>query len=143
MIEIIGNNIQIKQATSKGYIEIPLEDNGAYIADLSFPKSKTRRGRVENNGKTCPTITTTGGLHVMENLKHKVKIRKLTPEECFILMGMTPEDCQKCRDVGLSDSALYKAAGNGLISQCVQLIMEHVYKTQYDENFKCYDENFC
>ena len=81
----------------------------------------------------------------MEELKefmNRVKIRKLTPEECFILMGMTPEDCQRCRDVGLSNSALYKASGNGLISQCVMLIMQHLYKALNDENYQCYDENF-
>ena len=78
----------------------------------------------------------------LREIINRVKIRKLMPEECFILMGLTPEDCQKCRDIGLSNSALYKAAGNGLICQCVMLIMEHLYKAQNDENYVCYDENF-
>ena len=73
---------------------------------------------------------------------NRVRIRKLTPEEAFALQGMTPEDCQKCRDVGLSNSSLYKIAGNGLICQCVSLIMEHLFKALYNENYVCYDENF-
>lgn len=122
------------------------------VADLSYPTSKTRRGRVEDGGQICPTITTTGGLYVFEeeteNLETKeefmkrVKIRKLLPEETFILQGMTVEDCQKCRDIGLSDSALYKVTGNGLISNCVALIAEHLYKAFENENYVCYDENF-
>ena len=82
---------------------------------------------------------------MIEKLKEfikRVRIRKLTPEECFLLQGLTVEDCQKCRDVGLSNTALYKAAGNGLITNCVALIMEHIYKALYDENYICFDENF-
>lgn len=117
----------------------------AWIVDLSYPNSKTRRGRVQGDGQISPTLTTEGGLYVIEKLREfmkRIRIRKLTPEECFRLMGLTVEDCQKCRDVGLSNTALYKAAGNGLITNCVALIMEHLYKAVYDEEYKCYDENF-
>ena len=51
--------IRIKQATTQGWIEM----DGGGVADLSFPTSKTRRGRVEERGQICPTITTTGGLY--------------------------------------------------------------------------------
>lgn len=112
---------------------------------MSYPNSKTRRGRVQGDGQISPTLTTEGGLYVIEKLREfmkRIRIRKLLPEECFKLMGLTVEDCQKCRDVGLSNTALYKAAGNGLICNCVTLIMEHLYKAIYDEGYKCYDENF-
>lgn len=46
-----------------------------------------------------------------EEFMKKLRIRKLLPEECFILMGMTEEDCIKCREVGVSNSQLYKQAG--------------------------------
>lgn len=143
MIEISGKTIKIKQATRLGYIEIPIGE--ASVADFSYPKSKLRRGRVQGEGQISPTITTTGGLYVIEKLKefiNRVRIRKLLPEECFILMGFTVDDCQKCRDIGLSNSALYKAAGNGLICQCVMLICEHLFKALYNEKYRCYDENF-
>ena len=45
--------IRIKQATKDGYIEVA--DGG--IVDLSYPNSKTRRGRVQGGGMLCPTIT--------------------------------------------------------------------------------------
>lgn len=44
--------VKIKQATSQGYIEC--EVGG--VADLSFPDSKTRRGRVQENGQVSPTL---------------------------------------------------------------------------------------
>ena len=65
MIQIMDDTIKIKNATSLGYIEIPL-GNGVSIADFSFPNSKTRRGRVEQGGQISPTLTTTGGLYVIE-----------------------------------------------------------------------------
>lgn len=52
-VPMIPETVRIKQATSQGYIEC--EVGG--VADFSYPDSKTRRGRVQDNGKTCPTLT--------------------------------------------------------------------------------------
>lgn len=132
--------IKIKQATKLGYIE--MAPGG--VVDLSFPKSKTRRGRCEEDGSISPTITTTGGLYKMDYNKEefikKLRIRKLVPEECFVLMGLTAKDCVKCRELGVSNSQLYKQAGNGLVSNCVQYIMEHLYKATEDSNYITTDE---
>lgn len=82
------------------------------------------------------------------NNKMKVRIRKLAPKECFRLMGAKDEDFDKVKAIGVSDSQLYKIAGNGLIGGkdrtegCVSLLMQHLYKAQYNNTFKCYDENF-
>ena len=51
-----------------------------------------------------------------EEMVKRLKIRKLTADECFILMGATVEDCQKCKDAGVSNSQLYKQAGKQNIS---------------------------
>ena len=48
-----NNRVMIKQATKQGYIEC--EVGG--VADFSYPDSETRRGRVQDNGNTCPTLT--------------------------------------------------------------------------------------
>lgn len=66
-------------------------------------------------------------------------VRKLMPEECFVLMGMTEEDCKKCRALGISDTQLYKQAGNGLVTNHVQFIVEHMYKVFHPE-YKTTDE---
>ena len=44
--------VLISQATKQGYIECNIPG----VADLSFPDSKTRRGRVQDNGEICPTL---------------------------------------------------------------------------------------
>ena len=81
--------IGIKQATKKGYIECELPG----CADLSFPNSQYRRGRVQGNGQIVPTLTAAeGGIRYIESI---YRIRKLTPRECFKLMGFTFEDWDK------------------------------------------------
>lgn len=45
----------IKQATKNGVIKCIVGG----VADLSYPASKTRRGRVQEHGTICPTITAT------------------------------------------------------------------------------------
>lgn len=55
----------------------------------------------------------------MEN----VRIRKLTPKECWRLMGFTDEDFNKAKEVN-SDSQLYKQAGNSIVVQ----VLENIFK---------------
>lgn len=46
--------VWIRQATKEGWIPCILGG----VVDLSYPNSKTRRGRVQENGTIAPTITT-------------------------------------------------------------------------------------
>lgn len=45
----------------------------------------------------------------------KLRIRKLTPLECWRLMGIDDEDFEKAQASGVSNSQLYKQAGNGIV----------------------------
>lgn len=100
-----GNKIAIRQATKKGYIECELGG----VADLSYPESKTRRGRVQENDQICPTITATEtGVCRIES---PIRIRKLTPKECFRLMGFSDKNFEAAEKM-VSNSQLYKQAEN-------------------------------
>lgn len=62
----VDGTLCVKQATKKGYIELDFID-GVGVCDLSYPSSKTRRGRVQEGGKICPTITAeSSGIVVIE-----------------------------------------------------------------------------
>ena len=74
--------------------------------------------------------------------KTELGIRKLTPRECWKLMGLTFEDCDKAREIGVADTHLYKQAGNGIITNCCALLAEHLYKAQYDNTYICTDERY-
>lgn len=75
-------------------------------------------------------------------IRENYRIRKLTPRECYRLMGLTFEDCDKAKAIGVADTHLYKQAGNGIITNCCELLAEHLYKAQYDNTYICIDENF-
>lgn len=44
--------IKIAQPTVKGYVYV--SEGGVF--DMSYPSSKTRRGRVQGGGAICPTL---------------------------------------------------------------------------------------
>ena len=77
-----------------------------------------------------------------KSIEKLYSIRKLTPNECWLLMGLEKEDCIKAANLGISNSSLYKIAGNGIVTNCIKLIAEHLYKAQYDPMYICSDENF-
>ena len=98
--------IKVKEATIKGYSEI----RAGGVLSIAFPESKTRRGRVIDNGNISPTLDT--GCEV-GRLMENMRIRKLTPKECFRLQGFPDELFDRAARV-CSDSQLYKQAGNSV-----------------------------
>lgn len=61
-----------------------------------------------------------------------IRIRKLTPTECFKLMGFTADDCVKASDGGVSNSQLYKQAGNSIVVNVLEAIFTKLGE-KYDE----------
>lgn len=102
-----NNRVMIKQATKKGYTECELGG-----ADLSFPDSSTRRGRVQECGNVCPTIMAQN--QELCRIETQYRIRKLTPRECGRLMGVSDEDIDKMAEVN-SNTQLYKQFGNSIV----------------------------
>ena len=54
---------------------------------------------------------------------NKLTVRKLTPKECWRLMGMTDEDYFKAAEV-CSESQLYKQAGNSIVVDVLEAIFD-------------------
>lgn len=98
--------VKVKEATAKGYAECKVGG----VLNVAFPDSETRRGRVIDNGKISPTLDT--GCEVGQ-LVEDMRIRKLTPKECFRLQGFPDEYFERAASV-CSDSQLYKQAGNSV-----------------------------
>src|SRR5699024_1698232 len=141
------HGIAIREATKKGYTVAEPGDS----VNISFPDSETRRGRVgkqiantlltgeeqsviidDTQGfdgtrtykNIAPTIRSQrSGLKVINNLR----IRKLTPLECWRLQGFTDEQFYKAKDSGVSNSQLYKQAGNSVTVNVIDAIVEEVF----------------
>lgn len=56
------------------------------------------------------------------------RIRKLTPRECFRLMGLYDEDIQKIIDSGVSATQQYKMAGNSIVVQVLEEIFKELFR---------------
>ena len=197
---VIEPKIAIKEATKKGYA---IAEQGDSV-NVSFPNSKTRRGRVGKqvaqtlqagevnqgvvvNSKICrrcngklepsdledyeyvcfecdenfyefetkdevksiigstqknayvgdgsisPSLTSAmgqGGGHVPMPVYSNLRIRKLTPLECWRLQGFTDEQFYKAKDSGVSNSQLYKQAGNAVTVNVVDYIVKNIIKEQ-------------
>lgn len=58
----------------------------------------------------------------------KYRIRRLTPRECWRLMDFTDEQFDKAKNAGLSNTQLYKQAGNSIVVGVVEQIMSNLYE---------------
>ena len=106
--------ILIKNANKKGYLEATDGDG----IDLLQPNSETRRGRVQK--EAIQTLDTMGG-NGKGVVLNDLKIRKLTPRECFRLMGVKDEDFDKVAK-NQSDSSLYHLAGDSIVVNVLMAI---------------------
>ena len=59
----------------------------------------------------------------------KFRIRKLTPRECFRLMGVDDKDIDKIQAAGVSNSGQYKLAGNSIVVD----VLFHIFRKMFIE----------
>lgn len=89
-------------------------------------------GNVWDQDSVSPTIMTAQGGNrqplVVDNVKWR--IRKLTPKECWRLMSFSDEDCNRASKY-VSDSSLYKQAGNSIVTSCLVAIF---YSLLFNDN---------
>jgi DNA (cytosine-5)-methyltransferase 1 len=96
---------------------------------------------LDRNGKKtdgeysfCVDTAQTGGIR--ETTENKTRIRKLTPKECWRLMGFDDEDFERAERVN-SNSQLYKQAGNSIVVDVLEYQFEIIFEQdlliqQYD-----------
>ena len=160
------HGIAIREATKQGYAVAEQGDS----VNVSYPTSKTRRGRVGKqvaqtlqDGEVNQGVVmedknirfTDDGFHTHRNDKKKssiqgthvtykegkthaltsnhvpmtlnnLRIRKLTPLECWRLQGFTDEQFYKAKESGVSNSQLYKQSGNSVTVKVVDAIVKEL-----------------
>lgn len=60
-------------------------------------------------------------------------VRKLTPKECFRLMGFADSNFMACKAVKISDTQLYKQAGNSIVVNVLMAIFGKLYDVAWEE----------
>lgn len=77
-------------------------------------------------GEIAHAITTKAGGRMDDNfVVDKGGVRKLTPKECWRLMGIKDSDYEKAAKV-MSDTQLYKQAGNTIVKDVLMQIFEQL-----------------
>lgn len=109
--------IMVRNANKKGYEEA---EDGDFI-NLQYVSSSTRRGRVGK--QVAQTICCTDEQAVVG----KMRIRKLTPIECWRLMNFDDEDFYKAQAIE-SNTQLYAQAGNSIVVNCLTAIFGQMFE---------------
>ena len=105
---------------SKKYSDF--EKENGYIPELFNPYNKKEiTDIVPTQSTQCGSTTSSATVLLKDNLR----IRKLTPKECFRLMGFDDEDFEKASQVN-SNAQLYKQAGNSIVVQVLEAIFREL-----------------
>ena len=86
----------------------------------------------DSEGLACTQKANGGGLGGCTGLyEMNYRIRKLTPQECFRLMGFSDEAFHKAEKV-CSNSQLYKQAGNSIVIPVLEAIFKELFNNEND-----------
>lgn len=135
----------------KDILEIEIDDK-YYLSEKvqkRFKQTKSDNGENSIIGTTAPEFRTIGqrdlvyskeGImgtlvatdykqpkQILETIQGDTSIRKLTPRECFRLMGLNDKDIDKIQMTKISDTQQYKLAGNSI----VVLVLEEIFKNLF------------
>lgn len=87
-----------------------------------------RQRRVYSSEGISPTTLARSDNAKIINNNVNLKIRKLTPKECWRLMGFRDECFERAKELGISDSQLYKQAGNSIVVNVLYYIFKELFK---------------
>jgi DNA (cytosine-5)-methyltransferase 1 len=106
------------------------------IGEKNWGKQWRQGDRVYDSEAVAMAITAqplgnTGGNSYLYSVKTEsnYRIRKLTPLECWRLMGFTDEDFHKAEKVN-SNTQLYKQAGNSIVKSVLMAIFKQMLNPQ-------------
>ena len=109
----------------KRYIDSDIVDEfkDGQMATTSYPNGYGHGTRVHNESVSLT-------VHERPSVKYNLRIRKLTPKECWRLMGFDDEDFEKAKDVPTSNNQLYKQAGNSIVVNVLEKIFKNLFKEE-------------
>lgn len=143
-----GNRVYDADSVAMSLMAQPVGNRGGnsylYIVDGGENMTATSvamRGRPDGSGgyKQSIEITEDPVAHAITTVTKdsmvysECKIRKLTPRECFRLMGFTDEEFDRAEAVS-SNAQLYKQAGNSIVVN----VLEHIFRAIYADDGEMY-----
>lgn len=114
------DTLQAAMGNGGGNVPIIKEEPKIEIIE-NYSSSNHDASRVVNSEGLAPTVKENHGTVTATNINYR--IRKLTPKECWRLMGFDDEDFDKAEKVN-SNTQLYKQAGNSIVVNVLEKILK-------------------
>ena len=132
------DNYVVELDKIKRFINDNYKDTGS-VTDL--PKAFQAVGDRGNHSYSVKDMSNTIPANAMSDrgqqvIEPSLRIRKLTPKECWRLMGCSDEDFHKAEQVN-SNTQLYKQAGNAIVVN----VLEAIFKQMFLKELVEADEN--
>lgn len=125
-----ADNVYDKKAISPALQTMQGGNRQPLIVDEEVNALDVYNRKMKTDG-ICGTLTATGGSTMNHCgtfcVKPHNRIRKLTPSECFKLMGFTQADVQMLSANKISNTQLYKMAGNSIVVDVLMAIFKELY----------------
>ena len=123
-IKIIEKELNLKQKLCNHLIENELvKENDVIKHSYSSSRMNAWSERNVENNNISPTLDTRCDcLGVVTKPSENLRIRKLTPKECFRLMGFKDYEFEKAEKLN-SNSQLYKQAGNSIVVDVLEELL--------------------
>lgn len=113
----------------EGKLCVPSANGLIWLGNVDMAANEAIK-RVYSIEGVCPTLTTMVGGHRQPKIYIEGKgVRKLSPRECWAVMGFSNEQFNKVKD-HISNAQLYKQAGNSIAVPCLQAIFEKMFKEE-------------
>lgn len=109
-------------------LELPQIKKGDVVKHSFTTQIKDGNKKAIEMSEIMPTLITradTLGVVVEDDNLNKLRIRKLTPKECFRLMGVKDEDYQRIA-ANQSNSSLYHLAGDSIVVNVLMAIFKQL-----------------
>lgn len=88
----------------------------------------SQAGKVYSDKGLSPSLCAGTHGYSMGNIQTNTRIRRLTPKECWELMGFSNKDFEKAANIPTSDTQLYKQAGNSIVVPVLEKIFINLFK---------------
>ena len=125
----VSNTITIVQKDSlileSKVAELKIKQIGNIVSTGNF--NNPQRGRIYSADGLSPALNCCGGGGLEPKILEENRIRKLTPKECFRLMGASDDDIKKIQSTIvngklISNRQQYKLAGNSIVVKCMKFL---------------------
>lgn len=121
---VVQNGMIQTLKTSGNDVGVVVSDKPICVGQVSTGNSQG--GKVYSHDGVSQTLCAGTNGYAMGNIEHNLRIRKLTPLECFRLMGFSDEDFYSIK--GISNTQLYKMAGNSIVVD----VLVHLFKSLFE-----------